>query len=155
MAPSHKVLRQEFSMSDKPRRRLFRFSLRTLLILITLLCCWLAWESSVVRQRKALLAEMEASRAFSVSPANTPWMVNPLTKPSDYPRRPTISWLRRRLDDEAIAYVWYWDIPPHIDLDQLQRAFPEAQFSESQPFQLIVGATGELEVKAVSGRTQR
>jgi hypothetical protein len=141
-------------MSDKRRRSWFRFSLRTLLILTTLVCCWLAWESAIVRQRKALLAEMQASGAFSVSPANAVWMISPLTRPSDYPRRPTISWLRRCLGDQAISYVSYFNVPPHIDLDRIQRAFPEAQFSESQPFQLIMGATGELEFRAVSGRTQ-
>jgi hypothetical protein len=41
--------------SAKPRRRWFRFSLRTLLIAVTLLCVWLGYETTqAVRQRRAV-----------------------------------------------------------------------------------------------------
>jgi len=37
-------------------RRWFRFSLRTMLVGVTLCGCWLAWESSIVRGRKHVVA---------------------------------------------------------------------------------------------------
>ena len=113
-------------MSDKPRRSWFRFSLRTLLILMTLLCCWLAWESSIVRQRKALLSQMQASGAFHITPARH-WGDPPPTP------RATIPWIRRWLGDEAIQSVTYSYAPPEIDMQRVERAFPEAQFLEVHP----------------------
>jgi hypothetical protein len=120
-------------MSDKPRRSWFRFSLRTLLILMTLVCCWLAWESAIVRQRKALLAQMQASGAFTISKTPATWTVSSLTNPKEYPRPATIPWVRRCLGDEAIQYVSYFNVPPEIDLQRVKRTFPETQFIEVHP----------------------
>jgi hypothetical protein len=39
----------------KPKRRWFRFSLRTLLVAVTLLCIWLGWQARIVQERKGLL----------------------------------------------------------------------------------------------------
>ena len=39
----------------KPKRRWFRFSLRTLLVTVTLLCVWLGWQARIVQERKGLL----------------------------------------------------------------------------------------------------
>ncbi len=122
-------------MIDKPRRSWFRFSLRTLLVLMTVLCCWLAWESSIVRQRKALLAEMRASGAFNITPARNwnPPPLPPAASPPALPRRASISWVRRCLGDEAIQYVWYFNVPPNVDMARVQRAFPETEFREVLP----------------------
>ena len=46
--------RHWFSFSLMNPRRHFRFSLRTLLILVTLLCVWMGWQIHVVRERKAI-----------------------------------------------------------------------------------------------------
>lgn len=40
-----------------PSRRWLRFSLRTMFALLTAFCVWLGWQSNIVRQRKAVLAD--------------------------------------------------------------------------------------------------
>ena len=42
-------------MTDKPRRRWLRFSLRTLFVLVIVVVCWLGWNVSQVRQRNEML----------------------------------------------------------------------------------------------------
>ena len=44
-------------MTDKPTRRWFRFGLRTLFVVMTLVAVWLGWQASIVRERNALIAE--------------------------------------------------------------------------------------------------
>ena len=46
-------------ISSAPSRRL-RFSLRTLLVLVTVLCMWLAWRGYTTRMREALQARHNA-----------------------------------------------------------------------------------------------
>jgi len=38
-----------------PRRRLFALSLRTLFVVVTLACCWLAYQLNLIRERRAVL----------------------------------------------------------------------------------------------------
>jgi hypothetical protein len=52
-------------MSPLPRRSL-SFSLRTLLVLVTLACAWLAWERSVVMERRTVAEELRADQDFTV-----------------------------------------------------------------------------------------
>jgi hypothetical protein len=45
-------------MEEKPKRRWLRFSIRTMLIAVTILCIglsWLGWQISVVRERRIVL----------------------------------------------------------------------------------------------------
>ena len=38
-------------------RRWFRFSIRTMLVVVTVCCCWLAWSLRLVNARKSLLGD--------------------------------------------------------------------------------------------------
>src|SRR5262245_27202765 len=50
--------REEPTMGEsRPKRRWFRFSLRTLFILIALIACWLAYSVHWIKQRHAYLSE--------------------------------------------------------------------------------------------------
>jgi hypothetical protein len=122
------------SMNTPSPRRWFRFSLRTMLVVVTALCVWLAWESSVVRERRELRRELTESQfefqtEVWVSP---PLIVSPGPSP---PKVARVSLIRRLLGDEAVQKIWY---VPHYQepeetkelLARLQRVFPEAELSE-------------------------
>jgi hypothetical protein len=49
-----------------PRRRWFRFSLRTLFVVVTLLACWLAWNRSLVERRRAFLEKLRSSNEYKL-----------------------------------------------------------------------------------------
>ena len=121
-------------MTINSRLRWFRFSLRTLLVVMTALCCWLGWESSVVRGRKAVLREIKNNPAYNVTTA------------SQYSARfgygppigkvATIPFIRRWLGDEPvqdILVVEHFQGYSEEQLARLKRAFPEAAFREVHP----------------------
>jgi hypothetical protein len=117
-----------------PIRRMFRFSLRTMLIVMTLLCCWLGWEASVVRERKSVRRELQGNYAFQFATADA-WSKIPFP-PAAAPPRARIPIIRAWLGDEAIQQIWY--IPTFQGYSEerhkrLTRVFPEAEFRESQP----------------------
>ena len=118
----------------KPPRRWFRFSLRTLLIVITLLACWLGWESSIVRRRQAVMKEFEAKEAFRVFTADA-W-VGRYPPGAKLPPVATVPLVRRLLGDKAIQEVsytaWYGGFA-EADLEKLKQTFPEAEFHEVHP----------------------
>lgn len=121
-------------MVEKPRRRWFRYSLRSLFVVVTLLCCWLAWESSVVRQRRTVLVELRTKPAFRVTTVKEylrrfPGNVTP-------PNFTEVSLLRSWLGDEAIAELWYSRYMPDYsdaELSRLKKVFPEAKALEELP----------------------
>lgn len=120
------------ALDARPSRRWFRFSLRTMLVVVTALCVWLAWESSVVRERRELRRELTESR-FEFETATNWSQRMPLGASLEKPAR--VSLIRRLLGDEAIQHIWY---VPHYQepeetkelLARLKRVFPEAQLSE-------------------------
>ena len=45
-------------MSDAPKRRWFRYSLRTLAIVIAIFACWLGWNANQVRERREMIVRV-------------------------------------------------------------------------------------------------
>ncbi len=120
-------------MSAKPRRW-FSFSLRTLLILITLVACWLGWESNVVRGRKQLMQDMELRQGVRILTAEAYSAYHDSRTPSEPIAR--VSMLRRWLGDKAIQeieYVTGYHKLSQEDIARLTRTFPEAKVREAQP----------------------
>jgi hypothetical protein len=121
-------------MNAKLRRRWFRYSLRTLLIVMTVVCCWLAWESSVVRYRNATRKDLQSS-GFSMTTAAEWSRWTHYTIPGgNAPKGAQVSIVRRWLGDEAIQQITY---PPHLGTNKEQlaraaKAFPEAELIEQQ-----------------------
>lgn len=120
-------------MTAKPRRW-FRFSLRTLLILTTLVACWLGWESSVVRGRKQLMQEMETRQGVRVLTAEAYSASHDSRTPSEPIAR--VGALRRWLGDRAIQEIEYMrefhNLSP-AEIARLSRTFPEATVHETEP----------------------
>ena len=120
------------SVPAAPKRSFTSFSLRTLLILVTVACCYFGYEVNAVRQRKVKLKEFQQTHYIEV------------TKAADYaarfaqgtpPNKVARSWgLRGLLGDEAIQEIGYY---PHVvddaELATMRSWFPEATFVVSRP----------------------
>lgn len=115
-------------------RRWFRFSLRTMLVGVTIICCVLAWQLRVVRERQAALIEMRDGGTFQVITAEAWTERFPAGAPVSPPV--TIPAVRRWLGDQAIQEVWYitfYKPASEEDLVRFKKVFPEATFHESLP----------------------
>lgn len=119
-------------MTDKPRPRLLRFSLRTLFIIVTLLCCWLGWEISVVRHRQAVRKDYQVRFLVTFTTAADYASRFPLGTPT--PKLATVSFLRRLLGDQPIQEITiaHFQSPDDPEMKRLARVFPEAQFRQDQ-----------------------
>src|SRR5688572_22573459 len=97
-------------MNDKPRRLSLRFSLRLMLLVITGICIWLAWEVGVVHNRRVVRKEAEAaSLQFSTAVA---YQLSYQFSLSGAPARARVSFVRRLFGDEAIQAVYHF---PYIN----------------------------------------
>ena len=128
-------------MEGKPHnRRWLRFSLRALLAVITLICCWLAWETRSVQNRKALRKEAQAAGynfVTAVQYEDAMWsaaQAQGAPHPPYLPPAKRLSFVRRMLGDEAIHSVYFYGHNlPAERFSQVQKAFPEADFQEVFP----------------------
>ena len=135
-------------MNVEPRRRRwFRlaFSLRTLFVVVTGFAVWLGWNAQIVRERKAVLREIEAVSlpqdfAFTsleaVEKIPVPVVLYQPTnkesgityyKPPFMPGYVRVSYIRRLFGDESGIKVL---VPNSLDAElaeRLEKAFPEAQ----------------------------
>lgn len=122
------------AMNEQPPRRWFRFSLRTMFVAVTGLCCWLGWESSVVRERRAVREEFRvkglqfvAAEEMAERYVGTPIPVPTLAK---------VPMVRRWLGDQAVQEIWYLAYNSSIsesDIGRVKQIFPEAELRESFP----------------------
>jgi hypothetical protein len=101
----------------KPKRHWLRFSVRTLLLAITLLCVWLGWQVSIVNERKAvkqLLLEHDGAYppVHVLGPGDSEWPAVP-------------SRVRGWLGDTTHFSVWAYDLTDE-EFERVGRAFPEA-----------------------------
>ena len=110
--------------------RWFRFSLRTLFVLVTLLACalgWLVWQIQIVRERKSLLSEV--SRYNSSYPFDQLYFDVLEGKIAIYgplPEQVRVSWVRRALGDNSYMSI---TLPEHVPANVIERvesAFPES-----------------------------
>jgi hypothetical protein len=102
-------------MDEKPsRRRWFRFSLRTMLVLVTLVCVvcgYLGWALNWKRQRNVVLMQLPLAEIGDISDA-------PL--------------LLRLFGVDGVKYVLVSKSVLKQDLDRMRALFPEAEVQKSQ-----------------------
>lgn len=121
------------AMNAKSPRRWLSFSLRTMFIVVTAICCWLGWESSVVRGRQALLKELRSKPSVEVTSASQWSASHPPGAVPPPDRRESVSFLRRWLGDEAIVEIGYSQHYQSLSAEELQRVakvLPEARLYE-------------------------
>ena len=113
-------------MNEKPKRRWFRFSLRTLFVVVTIFGVWLGWQLKIVRERKALLAEMGGEQPTLEEMEADPSGQDRLSATRfQYARVPLY---RRLLGDKSypdLAFAVQAATSSPL-LERIERAFPES-----------------------------
>jgi len=139
-----------FHMSEpNPKRRWFRYSLRTLFVLLTILCAYLAWQVRIVQQRKQLLAKIEAATGPRFQPLNTTAQEDAifvLGGPIQFPDQRRGSFIRRLFRDRTVPIICLPSTLSADDLAMYKNVFPEAvvtQYSDS---------SGEMHLTPAAGR---
>jgi hypothetical protein len=122
-------------MNAHPRRWL-RFSLRALLVVITLICAWLGWEINVVRTRQAMRKEAENKglsfrTAAEVGATFDAIITNSANNNLHFPELPVLATIpdrRRWFGDEAIQTITFhpWYGQDEKDAKPYLKYFPEA-----------------------------
>src|SRR5689334_14094047 len=121
-------------MVERSRRSWFSFSLRTMFVVVTVICCWLAWESNVVRQRKSVLRELKTKPGIEVTTAAV-WKAQYRRPTSPFEPPAQIPLVRRWLGDEAIQEIGYtagFNEPSAVELGRLASIFPEAKLRRNE-----------------------
>ena len=96
--------------SPKPRPRWFRFSLRTMLVLVTLLCIYLGWAANWKRQRREWLDRSDVALDGLINnTSSAPWPLRPL-------------------GESGVRGIFVND---RALIDESQRLFPEAKIVSS------------------------
>jgi hypothetical protein len=110
------------SVISKPKRRWFRFSLRTLFIVLTAVFLWLGWTVSAIRERKQLLAELvkEGRGVIDYDPSNS-----------------SLPWHRRALGDTYLMMVDFSPDTPDEMIERVRKTFPEAMLTGKAEKRLV------------------
>jgi hypothetical protein len=106
--------------NQKVKRRWLRFSIRTLLVAVTIFCVWLGWEWRIVENRNSVRHHF--SRRVSFGHAED---VDPFGQP--VPAH--LSWIREAMGD---SLVWSLDYDcenvGEPEVERIRQAFPELQY---------------------------
>ena len=105
---------------------MFRFRLRTLFVVITLLCLWLGWQVKIVRDRQTVRQQL-AARGAQIRELPPPEVRQGISYDLDfqYAEAHGPPWYRVLLGDVAVATIYFPKIATE-DLQQASRYFPEA-----------------------------
>ena len=94
----------------------FQFSLRTLLIGVTLFCVlvgsYVGWQAKIVRERKAELNRVAKKYLIGIEESD---------------QAMTIPWLRRILGDVTVDFIAVPAETPRDEIDRLHALFPESR----------------------------
>jgi hypothetical protein len=119
----------------KRKRRWFQFSLRTLMIVVTLLAvvsAYVGWQATIVRERKELAREINAQnngQGGSVTFVSEIRWNLPVRVGSKmiYQPFPKVSYLRQWLGDDFVLSVWLNGRRPESFMKRIKSAFPESE----------------------------
>src|SRR4249920_2312085 len=123
-------------MTAPPKRRWFRFSLRTMFIVVTIFGVWLGWQLQIVRERKELIrllnhlpedkdSHVSITRLEEIE-HDPSFKLRQKFSPSNEFDSVRIAWFRRMLGDEAYLSIHVEHPLDRQFLNRLEVAFPEA-----------------------------
>jgi len=95
-------------MDGKPKRRWLRFSIRTLLVAVTLFCVWLGWQWRIVQERRAV-KELLHGKAFALAAYDPPYA----------------NFVRRMLGDAPLLRNLGCENLTSDEIQRVKKAFPE------------------------------
>ena len=126
-------------MTNATRIRWWSFSLRTLLVLVTLSSiafAYVGYQLSIVRARKELLKKLVSRGCYVTTQDEASHSMQPM-RPADEPD-PSVPLVRRWLGDEAIARISYYPhaAPPKELAARVKSLLPEATTIEMEPPQI-------------------
>jgi len=100
----------------KSKRRWFQFSLRTLMIVVTLFCVvvgsYVGWQAKIVRERHIELSRVVDTRLVGIDGAD---------------KEGAVSWIRCALGDKRVGSTKMLVGTDAAELDRLRILFPEAK----------------------------
>jgi hypothetical protein len=108
-------------MTPAPKRRWFRFSLRTLFVAVTVFAIWLGLELKFIRERRDFLETRD--RNVEADGLSDVFIYEFGTKPKSWP----IPFWRRWLGDETRELIVLWSNSTDADRQRAAELFPEAQ----------------------------
>jgi hypothetical protein len=128
------------------KRHLLRFSIRTLLVAVTIFCVWLAWQVSIVRERRAVM-----DAVYSQDSLGAFWPYPEFEYRPDFPDEVgermavamRLSFVRRMMGDVPIDRV---ECRVRELLKRVEDAFPEAEIwilGEGEPYRRRLVKTPE------------
>jgi hypothetical protein len=108
--------------------------LRALLVLVTAVCIFLGWQTSIVRTRRTAIEEFKKPGAFQMTLADD-WQARfpPGVLPPEAAKVPLI---RAWLGDKAVQEIWmtrHYQGFSEAEMQRLRKVFPEAEFREIHP----------------------
>jgi hypothetical protein len=112
-------------MSDQPKRRRFQFSLRTLMVGVTLLAVplgYVGWLAKIVRERKTMRRILEAKQCSFHHASTFYWF-----GPEGSGEMATVPLVRSWLGDEAMQRILVPGRDPSIDITAVVKLFSEAR----------------------------
>jgi hypothetical protein len=105
------------------RRRQFQFGIRTTIIVMAIVACWMAWESSFIWKRKNFLTMLERAAEVEAAEGRPTWSAQ-----AAGPVEPaTIPFWRSWMGDEAQTVVVLPGDPSQAQFEAAQSLFAEAR----------------------------
>lgn len=109
-----------------PRYCWFRFSLRTMFVVVTIVACWLGWQLKIVRDRKEMRTWIVA-HGGTIGRFDDPF--TDVEFEATEVAAPPVSWLRQSLGDDAVDYILLRSEKLEPVRQHLTQLFPESKIN--------------------------
>jgi hypothetical protein len=119
-------------VEPKRKRRWLQFSLRTLLIGVTLLalvpCGYIGWQAKIVRERIALLTWLEKRKPIDAPLITPDWDIaqNENNRWDVQFNDDDLPWWRRLLGDHEVTSIRFPRLATEEEIARVRAAFPES-----------------------------